>query len=395
MLIETTAGELKTALDALKPVIYRRNCIPVLGAVLLKDGAVTGTNLDLEIRIKFAAKRFEGSAAIPFFQLLDLVGGLPQKTKLRLQDTDRSGYGVFVTFAGGRYYLPSYPAEDFPEWTVRDDDLQEMASPDGLLEALKTCQPFISTEETRYYLNGVCFSRDQEGNGVIVATTGHHLIAYQYAHDCQDNPILPRLALPALLGLAQPERVMRGEKQMVFHLPGGNWLKSKLIDGTYPAWTRVVPDLPADAAELKISPREFLGVLGRMKLASRNGSWRAVDICANASGDLVVVTCKGSDGEECAERLDKGTAENWSRMANSIWSASSTYLMEICRLNRKADELVIRGTESNAPVYLSHEGSKALIVLMPVRNGNEFTRKSLLTLARSGDNDADAAAQVA
>lgn len=390
MLIETTAGELGLALAKLKHAIHKRNTIPVLGAVLLEDGAVTGTDLDIEVRITFAAKRFEGAAAIPFFQLLHLVAALPLDRNIRLQTSEGKNYGVFVTFTGGRYFLPSYPAEDFPRWQLAED-LKEMHAPAGLLAALDACTPFISTEETRYYLNGICFGRDRNGSGVLVATDGHRLHAHQYAHDLASGAILPRTTLATLQQLPEPARVLASKNQMQFEYARGCYLRSKLIDGTFPDWGRVVPQLADDAPALRFNPREMMSVLNRMGIAVIARS-RSVDLSANASGDLVIVTCKYPDGEEGAERLESGTASNWTKMTDSIMSFSSAYLKAICRQQIQSEEIRLAADGSGSPAIIGPEGSNSVTVLMPMRGGNDITKRSLLTLARTANDEVAAEA---
>ncbi|EAV44930.1 DNA polymerase III subunit beta [Stappia aggregata IAM 12614] len=398
MLIETTAGELKTALMSVKPAIQRRSTLPILSAVLIEDGAVIATDLDMEIRVKFAVKKCEGSAVIPFNQLYDLVRLLPADRSVRLQDTEYKNGGVFVTFQGGRYFLPSYSVVDYPRFSM-PEDVREIASPQGLLVALEACQSFMSTEETRYYLNGVCFGRDKDDTGVLVATDGHRLIAHDYAHDCDGSPILPRAMIVALLRLCEPEKVLLHEQKMEFVLPGGGYLRCKLIDGTFPDWQRVVPTIPPGSPRLFFEPLEMVSILNRLELGrgcrKRAGASFCVDIATNAAGDLAIVSSEGMGGEECAERIESGRAIDWTKLSGGIWSGNSGYIKELCRLNFSADQVELTAEGSGTPTVMRHEESKALMVIMPMRGGKASTSTSLLALSRGGDNDADAVAQVA
>lgn len=387
MLIETTSGDLRSALDAVKPAIQRRCTLPILCSVLLQDGAVRATDLDMEITVKFAAKRFEGATAIPFRQLHELVRSLPLDTDLRIQSNGEK-YGVSVFFKGGRYKLPTLPAEDFPGWTG-SGELTAMASPEGFRQALDACTDFVSTEETRYYLNGVCFSKDPDGKSVLVATDGHRLIAYDYAHDCTGNLILPRACIPALLGMVEPEQVFFNDTYMEFLFPGGNILRSKLIGGTFPDWTRVVPAYGADTRSYSFAPLELMKVLNRMRnLSGQRGP--AVSISANANGDLLVVTMKGMDGEECAERITSGTAENWNG-AQQTYGFNAAYLADQCRLHRHAERISIVAPDAGSPAKIGPVQSKALTVLMPMRDSSDgLVGPALLAFSR-GANDPSAA----
>lgn len=390
MLIETTAGELKLALDAVKPAIYRRNTIPILGNVLFRDGAATATNLDLEITVKFSVNRFDGSCTVPHRQLSELVKSLPFDLPIRLQDG--GDHGLLVFFKGGRYKLPTLPPADFPIWPDSDSAM-DVATPDGLLVALAACEPFISTEETRYYLNGVCFSRGADGEGLLVATDGHRLIAYEYAHDIEADLILPRMALPALFAQGQPEAILAGEKHMQFLIPGGGRVRSKLIDGDYPDWRRVVPEASPDTMRLTFNPLEMGTVLNRIEklIGRKNGS--GVTISANAAGDVLVVTAAGMDMEECAERLETGSATGWPG-ASERRCFNSRYLREICRLHCQADQISIIAADGSSPARIVPEKTRALSVLMPMRADSALTLPALMAFANPA-NDTVAAGKVA
>ncbi len=398
MLIDTTAGELRLALDKVKPAIEPRQTIPILGCVLLADGGVTANDLNHEIMVKFAARRFDGRVAIPFRPLSRLVRALPPDTDIRLQDAERakgrenSDYGVYVTFSGGRYWLPSQAAEDFPEITPAGTWIKCKA-PENFLQALDACRSFISTEETRYYLNGICFSKSPEGDDVVVATDGHRLIVHQLAHGIEGNLILPRVILPSLLGLPVPTQIYRTDTRLEFRMPGAR-LRTKLIDGTFPDWTRVLPQIPSEAPEICFTPRKMRAVLNRMQIGlSRNG--QVIDICADSTGQTVVITAKTQDDEECSERLDGATAAYWSKMDNGIVSINSRYLKEICRTHIQSEEVTLTAADNRSPIQIVPNAYKALTVLMPVRGGNGLRNEALMALSPASNAPASDQKEVA
>lgn len=399
MLIETTAGDLRLALDKVKPAICRWVRTPILNCVLLRDGAVTATDLDFEITVKFAAKRFEGRVAIPFHPLNKLMRALPVHQDVRLQARQRgeNDFGVYVTFDGGRYYLPSMQADDFPEW-IEGGERIKCKAPETLLTVLEACRPFISTEETRYYLNGVCFSKAPDGRPVAVATDGHRMMVHDLDHGVDGGLILPRPTVAALSGLPVPHEIFHTGTKMDFQMPGAR-LRSKLIDGMFPDWTRVVPDLVEDMPELRFAPRKMQAVLKRMDIGlSRYGPRNSpcADICADPSGQTVVVTTKAQDGEECAERLEGAAAANWTKLTGGIVSFNARYLKQICQVHAQADTLILRTEGGGGPARISPEGpsakSPALTVLMPMRGGNGLTQTALMAFTPAS-NDPGAAAQ--
>lgn len=390
MLIETTAGDLRLALNLVKPVVPgRRYATPIMGCVLLKAGAVWATDLDREIMMKFAAKTFKGEVAVPFRQLWDLLSSLPHDMDIRLQ-ADKSGTdGVHIHFRGGRYKLSSLPAEDFPGWDpVSGLEPMPAASLEGFKIALDAVEGAVSTEETRYYLNGVCFSRDQDGVDVLVATDGHRLISHRFNHGRDDNLILPNIALAALHLLPQPSAIWAGENRMSFHYPGGEF-RTKLIDGTFPDWRRVTPSYDEDTPRLTFAPLEMMAVLNRMHKMTGSGLGRAITLSAPASGEMIVVACKGMDSEECAERLDTGTASNWIGPGHER-SFDVRYLKSLCRLYRQAKEVSIIGPDNRSPSRVVSDNDKVLAILMPIRAESDLIRPALMAFTNSANDTAQA-----
>ncbi|MEO1110495.1 MAG: DNA polymerase III subunit beta [Pseudomonadota bacterium] len=393
MLIETTAGDLRLALNLVKPVIHPRNTLPILSAVLLKDGAVWATDLDLEIKLKFAAKTFKGAAAIPFRQLFGLLSGLPHDMDIRIQSVGQATEGVYVFFRGGRYKLTSLPVEDFPEW-VSLSDLKPMNTTKGFRTAVQAVEVAVSTEETRYYLNGVCFSKNQAGEGVLVATDGHRMVAHHYDHGQDGNLILPRLALPALALLPEPSAISANGSRMTFQYPGGEF-RSKLIEGTFPDWHRVVPSPDEDTPSLSFAPMEMMSVLNRVgKISGRLFHSRCVDLSAPANGEMVVVAARGMDQEECSERLDSGSARNWAGPKDHR-AFNVSYLKELCALHRHSERVAIVATSSKDPAIITSEDKRLLCILMPMRSGNEDLMSASIRAFTQPDNDSSEAVRAA
>ncbi|MEO1110553.1 MAG: hypothetical protein AAFX90_21830 [Pseudomonadota bacterium] len=392
MLIETTAGDLRLALNLVKPVVPKWSTIPILQAVLLKSGAVRATNLDLEIRMKFAAKTFKSSAAIPFRQLFELLSGLPHDMDVRLQSAGGPFDGIYVFFRGGRYKLPSFAAADFPPWN-KVEGLKPMTTTEGFSVALAAVQGAISTEETRYYLNGVCFSKNTEGRDVLVATDGHRLLAHDFNHGQDGDLILPKVALPALFLLPEPTAIFASGSRMSFQYPGGE-LRSKLIDGTFPDWKRVVPTHSDDTPSLSFAPLEMMRVLTRIGKVAGSHRARGVDLSAPANGEMVVVAAKGMDFEECSERLDSGSAWKWEGPKNQI-SFNLSYLKSMCTLHRHAERISISAMSGGDPAIIASEDGRLLSILMPMRGSTSDLIGASIQAFTQPDNDSSEAERAA
>ncbi|HHV66155.1 MAG TPA: DNA polymerase III subunit beta [Ochrobactrum intermedium] len=243
-------GALLPALAAVNRAVEKRNTIPILGNVLLKveDGhlCVTGTNLDIEVQ---AIARQEGLPNIAPFTvqsglLHDAVKKFPDGSKVEFE-----GDQTHVNIKSGRshFRLQVLPASDFPEMAVDDFTHEFSIAGSTLARVLATVGFAISTEETRYYLNGVFMHRDGE-HLAFVATDGHRLALMKLdapaGSDGVPGIIIPRRTVALLQHFAEgdEEIVLKlSERKMRIVLPDGTAITSKLIDGTYPDYQRVIP----------------------------------------------------------------------------------------------------------------------------------------------------------
>lgn len=200
--------------------------IPILACIRIKDGIATATDMDVYIDCP----------------------------------TDQSD-GVYNAnaVAAGVYKDANLPVEDFPEMLPLSQDQRAIAVS---VESLTFVAIAQSTEETRYYLNGVLF--DARG---IVATDGHRLHMVKAATDCGDDKyILPRGAVKILLAFAKDEKVKElrvkfSENGKFMCNVGKYHVKGKLVDGTFPDYMRVIPSAPEHETVFKVG--EFKGTQER------------------------------------------------------------------------------------------------------------------------------------
>ena len=213
--------------------------------------SMTTTDMDLEINESVAANVSSGGATTaPAHTLHDIVRKLPDGSDVELE---LNSEGTQMTVKAGRsqFKLSCLPIEDFPQ--IGAGDLPtSIALPAGDLRALIDRTRFaMSTEETRYYLNGIYFHpADQEGVNVLraVATDGHRLAQFEMPlpEGANDMPgvIIPRKAIGELRKLideaADVIKIELSEAKIRFSFDHVV-LTSKLIDGTFPDYQRVIP----------------------------------------------------------------------------------------------------------------------------------------------------------
>ncbi|KAB2716641.1 DNA polymerase III subunit beta [Brucella intermedia] len=235
MRVSIDRSQLAHALATVTRAIESRNSIPILANVLLavEDGQLrlTGTDLDVEITTSLPVLDCQpGSVTVPGKMLADIAKRATGDITLALDECR-------LTVASGRsrYKLDVLPAEDFPSFSAgKFDKTLEI----DLAALVAPCVHCISTEETRYYLNGV-YLHAVEGRLVAVATDGHRLMRNTGPEGAMDyGVILPR----KLVGLLPKGAVTVELSQNKVRLTSGSTvITSKLIDGTFPDYVRVIP----------------------------------------------------------------------------------------------------------------------------------------------------------
>lgn len=294
--IETTAGALKAALKMCEYVVERRYTIPALTMIKFSGNRVFASDLDLQIEVTFPVIAADGEALVMFDPLRKLVNTLQKDEAVTIV---RSENVIEVLIGSGRYKLPSGDVADFPIIELGEELKSVALDGDAFGEALSFCAPAISTDDTRYYLNGVCLSGRS-----VVATDGHRLaVTYDAIPVEVVNSIIPRKAIRLLLRLPSipsfsifQQGRHKSLSAIVVRCPGVV-VTSKLIDGTFPDWTRVIPkntaatvacDLSALRRKLKrisavannMTSLSLVGDGQRIGAAMRNSTGYAADTAA-------------------------------------------------------------------------------------------------------------------
>lgn len=243
------AALLKT-LGHVQSVVERRNTIPILSNVLLsaEGGRLQMTATDLDIQIVDSAEadvERPGTTTVQAQTLLDIVRKLPDGSRVQLEvDAGR----MKVVAARSRFSMPCLPSEDFPVIARGEPEHSFTVTTKALQDAFERTRFAMSTEETRYYLNGI-YMHVVDGRLLAVATDGHRLARTRV--ETGDAPlagmpdvIVPRKAvgeLVKLLGEYDGEiEIGVSRNKLAFDI-GRLSLTSKTIDGTFPDYTRVIP----------------------------------------------------------------------------------------------------------------------------------------------------------
>jgi len=304
---------LATVETALAPV-ERKNTIPVLANLLFDAGPdgslrIFGTDLDVMTSVTAVMEHSgmpEKGITLPAALLADILRKLPAKAEVSLRQASRGGQ-MIVTCGRSRFTVQTLPGEDWPRLANRAEQAVTFEMPAAKLNAMLAAVAFaISTEETRYYLNGAYLhatGSGDEGRLVTVATDGHRLgratlAAPDGAGETLPGVIIPRktvtLAMKALKA-AGPDAtvVLTVSDSLITFAMGPVVLTSKVIDGTFPDYARVIPEGNANGWRFDVSP--MLAATERVSIISSDRG-RAVKMAW--SRDMVELTVNNPDQGE-------------------------------------------------------------------------------------------------
>jgi DNA polymerase-3 subunit beta len=371
MRVTLERSNLLKSLNHVHRVVERRNTIPILSNVLLNaDGAslaLKATDLDLEVTEATAAQINQaGATTVPAHLLYDIVRKLPDGAEVLLA-TNADGNSMAVTSGRSSFRLQCLPQSDFPELTAGTFTHTFRMPSTALRGLIDRTQFAISTEETRYYLNGI-YLHAIESDGALklraVATDGHRLARAELdapsGVEGMPGIIIPRKTVAELQKLVDdPDiavTVELSETKIRFTI-GSVVLTSKLIDGTFPDYQRVIPS--GNDKKLTIDRQSFASAVDRVStISSERG--RAVKLTI-ADGQLTLTVNNpdsGSATDELAAEYDSDPIEI---------GFNAKYLLDITG-QLTGSEAIFMLADAGSPTLVRDTGDEnALYVLMPMR----------------------------
>jgi DNA polymerase-3 subunit beta len=358
MRIEMTAGHLADAMKLVGRIVERRNTIPVLGAVKFADSRLIGTNLDMELSVAVPAFTMpDGSAVIDSALLAAIARHVGRDERLCISIADDQ---ATARFNGSEYQMPFYPVGDYPDFGAVDGQASHLGNT-GLVAALGRVAFAISTEETRYYLNGAAIVA-RDGVSHVCATNGHLLavLPVDGLPDAAAGSIIHSSAVKFLTGIGrEPETVIfqREKPRARFDWPGMT-LSAKLIDGAFPDIWRVIPQEPTPVFSLDRAVA--LPVLKRIRAFTRRAR-QIVRIEGSPSGLVVGAVVDGGSARETLA-LTEAPAEPF------VVGYNIDYL--ITCLSAFSDDVVTfsaHGGLPGNPALMTCADDPLCIVLMPGR----------------------------
>ena len=356
------------ALTHVQSVVERRNTIPILSNVLVQaqggEVKLTATDLDIEIVESVAAEvATNGATTVPAHMLYDIVRKLPDGAQLELEQSGESRVAIFA--GKSRFALQSLPHEDFPDLAAGDFPNRFAIAAGDLRGLIEKTRFAISTEETRYYLNGI-YLHEVAAAGMLraVATDGHRLAQAQIARPegaaGMPGVIVPRKTVLEVVKLfegADGDVEVSLSASKIRFAAGDLVLTSKLIDGTFPDYERVIPR--HNDKTLDVETKLFSAAVDRVSTISMEKG-RAVKMQIGLNKVTLAVNNpdSGSAEEEIvctyeADPIDIGF--------------NARYLLDVAG-QMKSDSMVFNLADAGSPTIIRDPGdAQALYVLMPMR----------------------------
>lgn len=360
---------LMRALSHVQAVVERRNTIPILSNILMSaEGdrlSLTATDLDIEATDAAEAKvKKSGSVTAPAQTLFDVVRKLPEGSEIALELAENR---LTISSGRSRFALPTLPAADFQTMAKEASATKFEVEAAELRRLIDKTRFAISTEETRYYLNGIYLHHAKGADGNVlraVATDGHRLALADATAPKGSNTlkgiIVPRKAVAEARRLLEdaPETVTveASDSKIVFRI-GEAVLTSKLIDGSFPDYQRVIPK--DNTKILVVDNKSFSAAVDRVATVSAERS-RSVKLSL-ASGKLTLAVSHSETGQGTEELEASYDSEPMEIGFNA------KYLLDVAQ-QIESEETRIEFNDAASPArVLDAKDSGAQYVLMPLR----------------------------
>jgi len=359
------------SLTHVQGVVERRTTIPILSNVLLRAAGgklgLTATDMDLAIVEGVAADiGQEGATTVPAHTLYDIVRKLPEGSQVEVGSGGEQGQ-LEIRSGRSRLSLTALPSEDFP--VMADGDLPHrfLVPAETLRRLIDRTRFAMSTEETRYYLNGLYFhAAEADGAPVlrIVATDGHRLarVEVPLPDGAAGMPgvIVPRKAVGEIRKLIEEVEseveIALSDTKIRFSFDDAV-LTSKLIDGTFPDYDRVIPF--GNDKTLEVKRTDFVKAVDLVSTISTEKS-RAIKLSLDAGS--LVLTATSPEAGSAREELDVDYSDGPLEIG-----FNSKYLLDITQ-QIDGDDAKFQLSDGASPTLVQDMAdASALYVLMPMR----------------------------
>ncbi|WED21850.1 DNA polymerase III subunit beta [Vibrio sp. JC009] len=342
-----------------------RPTLPILGNLLLKveEGTLSLTATDLEVeliaRIALEGDFETGSVTVPSRKFLDICRGLPDDSVITVV---LEGERVIVRSGRSRFTLATLPAADFPNIEDWQSEIEITLSQAELRSIIEKTQFSMANQDVRYYLNGMLFEVD-DTTLRAVATDGHRMAVAQTALGAafeKQQVIVPRKGIQELVKLLDapenPVTLQIGQSNVRADVNNFTYT-SKLVDGRFPDYRRVMPQ--STTKTLEAGCDELRQAFSRAAILS-NEKFRGVRI--NMTGTEMRITANNPEQEEAEEMLDVSFQGEDIEIGFNV-----SYVLDVLN-TLKCEQVRISMSDANASALIENaQDDSAMYVVMPIR----------------------------
>lgn len=360
------------SLAHVQSVVEKRNTIPVLSNVKIevKDGTLNLSATDMDIAITEsveASVKKEGELTAPAHTLYDIIRKLPDGSEVEITgDADKTGK-IKVKAGSCNFSLATLPSTEFPMMEKGELSHEFLITPAELSALIEKTKFAISTEETRYYLNGIFLHTKETDSGnalCAVATDGHRLAKVEI--DAPEGSagmpgiIVPRKTvaeISKLIAEAEGDVIVSLSDSKICFECGKAVLISKLIDGNFPEYSRVIPS--DNDKQMEINTQNLIKAVDRVSTITSDRT-RSIKFALN-SGKLELLAANEENGtarEEVECQYEAGSIGI---------GFNSRYVLEMLSgIEGENVQMVFK--DDNSPAIVKDTGdSSVLFVIMPMR----------------------------
>ena len=371
MKVSIERATLLKAVSQAQSVVERRNTIPILANVLIEaegnSASFRATDLDIEVLDRApAVVEQAGATTVSAVTLHEIVRKLPDGALVQLTADAAAGR---LTVAAGRsnFSLATLPKEDFPVMASSEYSSNFTAKAEVLRRLFDKSKFAISTEETRYYLNGVYMHVAESEEGRVlrcVATDGHRLARIDAplpaGAEAMAGVIVPRKTVGELRKLLEEDdmdiAVSVSETKVRFATPDIT-LTSKVIDGTFPDYSRVIP--MNNTRRLEVDAGEFAKAVDRVATVSSERS-RAVKL--QLDEDRLILSVNAPDSGAAEEELAVAYGDEPLEIG-----FNAKYLLEIASQVDRENAVFMFNSSGDPTLMREGTDTSAVYVVMPMR----------------------------
>ncbi len=366
MQFEIDRERLLGPLQAVIGVVERRQTMPVLGHVLVvaREGeglTLTASDLEVELQAGVECEVLEGGQiTLPARKAADIVRNLPEGARLRLQvDQQR----VVLRSGRSRFSLATLPAADFPGMEEIGEPQTVGLTQAGLRWLLEKTHFSMAIQDVRYYLNGLLLEIEPVGIRAV-ATDGHRLALASLAAETGVQE--PRQVIVPRKGVQEMLRLLEASEEAVELALGGNHVRislprlrftSKLIDGRFPEYGRVIPD--GSGTRMDVDRETLRQALVRASILS-NEKYRGVRFVVER--DRLRIQSHNPEQEEAEEEVPVSFAGEGLEVG-----FNASYMLDVLAAI-SAGTVHVYLTDGNSSALVQGEGEEgARFVVMPMR----------------------------